>query len=312
MSEHGRGYASRAVPTCYRHPDRETGLSCSECGRPVCTDCVTFAPVGLRCPDHAGGKGRPAQVQTQRAVRRVQRPLARRGIVVRPTDAIVTRVLVALNVIVYLITVAQGGGLNSPGGSLFDNWALVGPRAILDGHLVNGVAHGDWWRLLTAAFLHAGLLHIAFNMLALWWLGAPVELALGRWRFLLVYLVSGLAGSAGALVVNPRSVTVGASGAIFGLLGAGLILEWRATGSLTGNYLTLIAINLAISFAVANISIGGHVGGLIGGLLATTALIAARSRRAFNRADVLGIAGALVVGVASILIAYLKVRGMSG
>jgi membrane associated rhomboid family serine protease len=250
-------------------------------------------------------------VQAQRAVRRVQRPLARRGVVVRRGDPIMTRILVALNVVVYLITVAQGSGINSPGGSLFDKWALIGPRGFLDGHLVNGVANGDWWRLITAAFLHASLLHIAFNMLALWWLGAPVELALGRWRCLLVYIVSGLAGSAGALVVDPRSVTVGASGAIFGLLGAGLILEWRATGSITGNYLTLIIINLAISFAVPGISIGGHIGGLLGGALATAALIAPRPR-GLSHASAIGIAGVVAVGAASILIAYLKVRGLSG
>src|SRR5581483_3365765 len=169
VSEHGRGYASRAVPTCYRHPDRETGLSCSECGRPVCTDCVTFAPVGLRCPDHAGTPARSAP----RAVRSMQRPLARRGIVV-PSEALVTRALVALNVIVYLVTVAQGGGLNDPGGSLFDKWILFGPF----------VEHGDWWRLITAAFLHASIWHIAFNMYALWWLGSVVEGAIGSVRFL--------------------------------------------------------------------------------------------------------------------------------
>src|SRR5881409_939830 len=104
---HGRAwrpYASFDVATCYRHPDRETGLSCSECGRPICTDCVTFAPVGLRCPDHAGVSARART--TQRAARTVQRPLARRGIVI-PSDAIVTRILVGLNVAIYLITVAQ-------------------------------------------------------------------------------------------------------------------------------------------------------------------------------------------------------------
>ena len=109
--------------------------------------------------------------------------------------------------IIYLITVAQGAGLNDPGGSLFNKWALFGPPS----------HHGDWWRLITSAFLHASVIHIAFNMLALWWLGAPVEMALGRVRFLGLYLVSGLAGAAGALIANPNAVTVGASGAIFGL-----------------------------------------------------------------------------------------------
>jgi membrane associated rhomboid family serine protease len=258
---------------------------------------VTFAPVGLRCPDHAGKQARGAP----RAVRTVQRPLARRGFVI-PTEAIVTRILVALNIVVYLITVAQGAGLNDPGGSLFNKWALFGPL----------VDHGDWWRLITSAFLHGGVIHIAFNMLALWWLGAPVEMVLGRVRFLGLYLVSGLAGAAGALIDNPTAVTVGASGAIFGLLGAGLILEWQATGSLAGNYLTMIVINLAISFAVPNISVGGHIGGLIGGIVAALAFARfGRGRVAYSRLDALGAAGLVVVAAGSVLIAYWKVKGLA-
>ncbi len=219
-----------------------------------------------------------------------------------PSEAIVTRILVLLNVVVYLITVAQGAGLNDPGGSLFDKWALYGPA----------VDHGDWWRLITAAFLHASVLHILFNMLALWWLGAPVEMVLGRIRFLGLYIVSGLAGSAGALVADPHAVTVGASGAIFGLLGAGLILEWQGTGSLAGNYLTLIVINLAISFAVPGISIGGHVGGLIGGILATLAFARfGRGHAAYGRLGLIGAVSLVVIAVGSILIAYWKVRGLA-
>jgi membrane associated rhomboid family serine protease len=282
------------VPACYRHPDRETGLSCSECGRPICTDCVTFAPVGLRCPDHAASGSAP---KVQRQVQRVAR-----GARIRPTDAIVTKILVGLNVIVYLITVAQGSGLNDPGGSLFNKWALFGPL----------VDHGDWWRLITSAFLHASVIHIAFNMLALWWLGAPVEMVLGRVRFIGLYLVSGLAGAAGALVANPNAVTVGASGAIFGLLGAGLILEWQATGSIAGNYLTLILINLAISFAVPGISIGGHVGGLIGGILATLAFARfGRGHAAYGKLGLLSAASLLAIAVGSVLISYWKVRGLA-
>ncbi len=282
------------MAACYRHPDRETGLSCSECGRPICTDCVTFAPVGLRCPDHAASGNAP---KVQRQVQRVAR-----GARIRPTDAIVTRILVAINIVVYLITVAQGSGLNDPGGSLFNKWALFGPL----------VDHGDWWRLITSAFLHASVIHIAFNMLALWWLGAPVEMALGRVRFIGLYLVSGLAGAAGALVADPNAVTVGASGAIFGLLGAGLILEWQATGSIAGNYLTLILINLAISFAVPGISIGGHVGGLIGGILATLAFARfGRGHAAYGRIGLIGAASLVAIAVASVLISYWKVRGLA-
>jgi membrane associated rhomboid family serine protease len=275
------------LPTCYRHPDRETGLSCSECGRPICAECMTPAAVGLRCPDHAGSR---RKVSAPRIVARAP---------AGATEALVTKTLIAVNVGIYLITAVQGAGINAPGGALFDKMFLFGPA----------VAQGDWWRLITAAFLHASLLHIGFNMLALWWFGAPVEQYLGRARFLGLYLVSGLAGSAGALIQTP-GVTVGASGAIFGILGAMLILEWQATGRLGGNAMTLIVINLALSFAISNVSIGGHIGGLIGGILATLAFARwGRGHAAYGRVGLAGAAGLVVVAGASIAIAYYQVRG---
>src|SRR5207302_6762589 len=115
-------------------------------------------------------------------------------------------------------------------------------------------------------------IHLAMNMLALWWFGTPVEQYLGRWRFLLVYFVSGLAGSAGALLVNPLAATAGASGAIFGILGAALVLERQRTYVLGGSAMGLIAINLILSVTLSNISIGGHIGGLVGGALCMLAL----------------------------------------
>jgi membrane associated rhomboid family serine protease len=288
------------MPTCYRHPNRETGLSCSECGRPICEDCVTFAPVGLRCPDHAGGR-RPAQAlgRTRRGPRIVARaPQTQLG----STQGLVTKILILLNVVIYLITAVQGAGLNSPGGRLFFKWLLFGPF----------VADGQWWRLITAAFLHASLIHIGFNMLALWWFGAPVEEYLGRTRFIGLYLASGLAGSAGALVVTPNAPTVGASGAIFGILGAMLIIEWQETGRLAGNAMTLIVINLALSFAIAGVSAGGHIGGLIGGILATLAFARfGRGHAAYGRLGLAGVAGLVLVAALSVAIAYWKVRGLA-
>src|ERR1700710_323692 len=171
------------LPTCYRHPDRETGLSCSECGRPICTECMTSAPVGLRCPDHATNRRTPRVGGRQLVLPQMR---------MAGTEALVTKALIAINVVIYVITAVQGQGLNAPGGSLFNHWFLYGPL----------VDHGDWWRLLTAAFLHASIVHIAFNMLALWWIGAPVEQYLGRARYIGLYLVAGLAGSAGALVAS--------------------------------------------------------------------------------------------------------------
>src|SRR6478672_9940690 len=139
---------------CYRHPDRETGLSCSDCGRPICADCANFGPVGIRCPDHATASGRrgPATRLKPRPVRRAP------GIALASGSAPVTRTLIAINLVIYLITVTQGAGLNSPGGSLFEKWILYGPY----------VGRGDWWRLVTAMFLHASIIHIGFNMYALW------------------------------------------------------------------------------------------------------------------------------------------------
>lgn len=290
--------ADTQMPTCYRHPDRETGLSCSECGRPICTECMTAAPVGLRCPDHSGKASRAPRV----AGRQIVLPQTH----ITGTEALVTKALIAINVAIYLLTAVQGNGLGSPGGSLWNNWILWGPL----------VHHGDWWRLVTAMFLHASIVHIAFNMLALWWIGAPVEQYLGRARFVGLYLVAGLAGSAGALVASPTIPVVGASGAIFGILGAMLILEWQATGRLGGNAMTLIVINLVIGFAYngagGNISIGGHVGGLIGGILATLAFARwGKGHAAYGRLGLAGLAGLVFVAVASVAIAYWKVRGLA-
>src|SRR5690348_6022704 len=221
---------------CYRHPDRETGLSCSDCGRPICADCATFAPVGIRCPDHAGVRRGPTTRVRPRPVRRAP------GVALASGNAPITRVLIAINLAIYLLTAAQGGGLSNPGGALLNKFILVGSNPIThSGDLAH--AH-EWWRMVTAMFLHASLLHIGFNMYALWVIGTPVEQYLGKARYLGLYFVSGLAGSAGALLQSPFTPVVGASGAIFGILGAMMILEWQVTGRLAGQAAGLIAINL--------------------------------------------------------------------
>jgi membrane associated rhomboid family serine protease len=291
---------------CYRHPDRETGLACSECGRPICADCATFAPVGIRCPDHAGVRRSATTRVRPRPVRRAP------GVALASGQAPVTRILIAINLAIYLITAAQGGGLNAPGGALFDKFILVGSNAHLGLFPPGDLAHDhQWWRLVTAMFLHASILHIAFNMYALWVIGTPVEQYLGRTRYIGLYLVSGLAGSAGALVQSPYTPVVGASGAIFGILGAMMILEWQITGRLAGQAATLIAINLVISFAIPGISWGGHIGGLIGGILVMLAYAhwGARGRAQYGQLGLGGVLGLLVVGVGSVAIAYFRVRG---
>jgi membrane associated rhomboid family serine protease len=166
--------------------------------------------------------------------------------------------------------------------------------------------------LFTSAFLHASLIHIGFNMYFLWFVGSAVEQALGRGRFLLIYVVSALAGSAGALVLTPRTPTVGASGALFGLLGAALILERQRNYVLGGSALALIVINLILSVTLSNISIGGHIGGLIGGVLCTLVLSKfGRGHAAYSRVGLWGIAGVLAVGLLSLVVAYLSVRGLA-
>jgi membrane associated rhomboid family serine protease len=214
----------------------------------------------------------------------------------------VTRALIAINVAIYLVGAAQGGGLNDPGGHLFAKLWLDAPD----------VHNGGWWRLVTAMFLHASVLHIAFNMLALYLIGSPVEQYLGRARYLGLYFVSGLAGSAGALLQTP-GVTVGASGAIFGILGAMMIIEWQVTGRLAGQAMTWIVINLVISFSFSGISWGGHVGGLIGGILITLAYAhwSDRGRAQYGELGLGGIVGLVVVAAGSIALAYWKVRGFA-
>ena len=297
-----------AAMRCYRHPNRETYISCSECGRPICTECMTPAPVGQRCPEHSGKPQGIARMKTG-----VTRATG------RGETGIVTRVLIAINVLIYLAELLQGSGVNAASGSIYVNGVLVASAREFSGHILPagldigqpiGVAHGDWWLLMTAAFLHYGPIHLGFNMFFLYWIGTPVEQYLGRARFLLVYLVSGLAGSAGALVLSPGAVTVGASGAIFGILGAALVLERQRSYVLGGSAMGLIVINLALGFTLSNISIGSHIGGLLGGAACMLALSRfGRGHGAYGRVGAIGIAGVVAVAAFSVAIAYWKVRG---
>ena len=277
--------------TCYRHPGRETAVSCSNCGRPICPDCMVYAAVGIKCPECAG------QATGHRAAtRKVGRAAG------AATGAVVTKTLIAINIAVFLVSIAQGSGGLSPSNEFIDRWALNG----------FDVADGQWWRLLTGAFLHASLIHLAFNMLMLWWFGQALEAALGRGRFLGVYLVSALAGSAGALLLTDPAVnTVGASGAVFGILGAGLVLERRQIYVFGGGALFVVVLNVIFTFAVSNISIGGHLGGLVGGMLAVLALSAAGRHPVYGRVDVLTVLSLLGLAAASVLVSYLRVRGYS-
>jgi membrane associated rhomboid family serine protease len=240
------------MQTCYRHPDRETGVSCSNCGRPICPDCMTPTPVGMRCPECARER---TPVQTLRT----------------PSDEpIATYVLIAINVLAFIGSLAGGGQVaERGGGSVIDNGALFGPE----------VADGEYWRLVTSGFLHAGLIHIGFNMYLLYVLGTLLEPAIGRARFIALYFTSLLGGSFGALLLDPNALTVGASGAVFGLMGgAVLIMRARGFDPMASGIPALIALNLLITFVIPGISIGGHLGGLVAGVVAAYVLVSIGDR----------------------------------
>jgi membrane associated rhomboid family serine protease len=260
---------------------------------------MVFAPVGIRCPDHAGG----ARPRTERAPLPTPRMLMSLG------GAYVTRALVIVNVGVFFLNLAQGASLGQNGGELFIDGALIGQGQLSTGEMI-GVAEGEWYRMITAMFLHGSLIHLVVNMVMLYWIGTPVEQAVGHVRFLLIYFVSGLCGSAGALMLtDPNAITVGASGAIFGILGAALVYERQRTFVLGGSALSIIVINLVLTFAIPNISIGGHIGGLAGGAACGLALSRlGRVHAAYGRPGVLGFAGVAVVALAAVVVSYFTVQ----
>jgi membrane associated rhomboid family serine protease len=243
------------VETCYRHPNRETGVRCSNCGRPICTDCMTATPVGMRCPECA------RQRQRVRTVRSTTE------------EPVLTYVLIGVNVAVALGTLLGGASATGSGG-------LGGSTLLQEGSVSRAtIADGEYYRLLTAGFLHAGFFHLLFNMLSLYILGSILEPAVGRLRFGLIYFVSLLAGSFGALLLEPNSPTVGASGAIFGLMAAAaLVMRSRGMSVMESGLGIWILLNLLITFTVPNISIGGHVGGLLGGAVCALLLFDLRDR----------------------------------
>jgi membrane associated rhomboid family serine protease len=288
---------------CYRHPDRETYVSCSECGRGICPDCMVYGPVGIRCPDHASSGGKAAA--PRRAARSTIRTFSTGG-------PIVTQTLIGINVAVFVLELLLGGTLNGVGSWIYENGVLVARATVLpNGEIAPGViapslptigvADGEWWRLITAAFLHYGPLHLGLNMLVLWFIGPPLEEYFGHWRYLLVYIVSGLAGSAGALIWSPNALTVGASGAIWGIMGAALILEARRIYVFGGQAMGLVVFNLLITFLIPGVSIGGHIGGLVGGGLCALAF------SSFRRSPALATVSMALVGVVAVGLAAAQV-----
>ncbi|MFI6648548.1 rhomboid family intramembrane serine protease [Streptomyces sp. NPDC050529] len=253
--------------SCYRHPGRGTAIRCTRCDRPICPDCMVSASVGFQCPDcvrQGSGTGHhPA----------ASRPRTIAGGRIAADPRLVTKILLGINVAVFLAVLAND--------TLVNDLALLGRAVYYDGGPPQGVAEGQWYRLVTSMFLHQEVWHIAFNMLGLWWLGGPLEAALGRARYLALYLLSGLAGSALTYwLAAPNQPSLGASGAIFGLLGATVVLMRRLNYDMRPVF-TILAINLVITFNPwGGIAWQAHVGGLIAGALIAIGMVhAPRERR---------------------------------
>ncbi|HEY5834330.1 rhomboid family intramembrane serine protease [Streptomyces sp.] len=250
---------------CYRHQDRETGIRCTRCERPICPECMVSASVGFQCPECVG-----------EAHRRTAPPRTVAGGRTAGDPFLVTKILIGLNIAVFLLVKAVGDRLVGD----LALYASCGTNPFTGQHMCAGVADGQWYRVLTSAFLHEQYWHIGFNMLSLWWIGAPLERLLGRVRYLALYLVSVLGGSALVLLLSPSSHTLGASGAVYGLFGATAIYMRRMRYDMRP-ILILLALNIVFSFTWANVSWQGHMGGLVAGTLVAVGMAyAPRDRRA--------------------------------
>lgn len=271
--------------SCYRHPSRTSGVRCTRCERPICHDCMITAPVGFQCPECV--KGGP-EVRTLRSL--LTPP--------RLTQAIIA-VNVAVAVLAFVEAARQGGTASLFGG---------GNALALDFALHGGaVAAGEWWRLFTSGFLHYGLIHLGFNMLILLQLGMMLEPALGRVRLGVLYVTALLGGSLGVVLLQPNALTAGASGAVFGLMGAAVVgMRDRGVDPMASGLPMLLGINLLLTFAIPGISIGGHLGGLVVGALAGAVLFATE-RNKVRAVQVLGIGACVVVAIACFLVSLVLV-----
>lgn len=259
--------------TCFHHRDRPTGRSCTRCGRYACPDCLRDAAVGSHCFECVRAARPPA------AVRRKQWQ-AQAG-------PFVTKAIIAVNVLVFLLTsTSSGGNFGAGGGRLMGDLALFGPA----------IDSGEIYRLVTSGFIHYGIIHILFNMVILYRFGEMLEPALGPVRFTGLYVAALLVGSFGALLLRPDAFTGGASGAVFGLIAAAAIgLHQRGVNVWESGVGGLIVVNLVLTFVLANVSIGGHLGGLAGGFLVGAFML----RVPTTRRSVID--GVLVAGIVSAL-----------
>ncbi|MGW1890278.1 rhomboid family intramembrane serine protease [Streptomyces sp. NPDC002004] len=275
QDEHG-------LPSCYRHPGRHTGITCTRCERPICPECMVSASVGFQCPEcvrTGSGTGHtPA----------ASRPLTLAGGTVTRDPRLVTKILIGINVAVFIAVQVSD--------RLLGHLVLIGRWPPAPIPATQGLAEGQWYLLLTSMFTHQEVWHIAFNMLSLWWLGGPLEAALGRARYLTLYLVSGLAGGALTYLLSaPTAASLGASGAIYGLFGATAVLVRRLNYDMRP-VIALLAINLVFTFTVPGIAWQAHIGGLVAGVVIAYAMVhAPRERRALLQIGTCAVVLAVVV-----------------
>ncbi|RZT81688.1 membrane associated rhomboid family serine protease [Micromonospora violae] len=288
------------TPVCYRHPGRETYVRCTRCDRPICPDCMREASVGHQCPECVN--------EGRRSVRPARTAF---GGGTAGRHGYVTKGIIALNVLLMVLSIASDrGGDAAVGGSGFGglmggstpltNWGSVLGLAVFPDGTLGGIADGEWYRLVTAMFLHYGVIHLLLNMWALWVLGRSLEANLGPLRFGALYLIAGLGGNVAAYLFSAQnSATAGASTAVFGLFAA-LIIIGRKMGRDVSQVLPILVINLVFTLTVPGISIPGHLGGLaFGALMALVLAYAPRGRRTL--VQVAGGAIILVVLLALVL-----------
>lgn len=275
---------------CTWHPQRATALTCSRCGRPACPDCLTPASVGFHCRACVTDARAAQRSAAPRTVVGARAPHTRTAGRFQPH---LTYAIIAINVVVFLLVAVQAGSSSGFGNSPIFNGSVLIPMTI---------AGGEWWRLVTSGFLHLSITHIALNMAALYFIGMGLERVLGAWRYLTLYGLSLLGGSAAVMVFAPiNSGAAGASGAIFGLMGALLVtmhrlkLDLRQVGA-------IIVLNVVITFVIPGISWQAHLGGLVVGALVGAAMVYAPAKNRF--AWQLG--ACLLIGASVVAVIVLK------
>ncbi|MFJ3962179.1 rhomboid family intramembrane serine protease [Streptomyces sp. NPDC090036] len=285
------------LPGCYRHPDRDTGITCTRCERPICPECMISASVGFQCPECVRAGSGTGHHPTANAPRTIA------GGVVAADPHLVTKILIGINVLMFFVA------LSDP--VLARELALYGLYRDYFGGILHGVSTGEYYRLLTSVFLHTEWWHIAGNLLALWVIGGPLEAALGRVRYLAVFLLSGLGGSALVyLLTEPNVATLGASGAVFGLLGATVVLAKRLRYEMRP-VITMVVLMLVLTFVPLggslSVSWQAHVGGLITGALVGVGMLmpAAGRKRALVQWGTCGVAFLLAAMVIALRTAEL-------